>query len=638
MKDGSPHGLVQEWRAADSEPAAAPDVDALRARLAAAERRATTLVELTSLISEWRDPVELAQRCVELTARATGAAGSAVYIWNADDERLVLRAATEGRRCDLIGRIRLRLGEGITGWSALMRQTVLVPTHPLSDPRAIRVSELGEDPVRSMVAVPILEPGGEVLGVFSLYAMHEHAFSEADLTVAGDVGVLLASGLLQARTGSRLRTQSAVARFLSVLPAEAYSSVDTCLRAVTERIAQHMVADACVVELSERLGDGVAARTELVVDDDYSAHLEPAGSDDCPTGLAEQARRDGLHRLRLPLGPVHPVGAVTCYRRHRFSEQDVELAEALGAQAAAALLSLVGREVVAPTIDRLLDPGDGENIDRLLADMGWKAGPTRVFVARTRPTSDVDDGQVRRARAELGRITEDYPGSVVVSGMHDDLIFLSGVTPTRMPDEEVRRRLAVLREAYGVVMIAGAGPVARTAASLRPSLRHAVTAARWAELTGGSGTLVDYETIAHLRLLPGIVLSMSTDLRRVIDTLGGLVTYDLVNGTDLAKTLDAFVANRGSATRTAAQLFVHRNTLRQRLRRIEELTGQSPEAFDNWLIAGLAARMIEESEVELAGRSRDDDTSCRRGVVTVGSSCCGLPDQCALCAHVEKDT
>lgn len=631
MEAGSPHGLVREWRAAGSEPA--PDADALRARLAAAERRSTTLVELTSLISEWREPVDLARRCAELAARTTGAAGSAVYIWNADDERLVLRGATEGRRRDMIGRIRLRLGEGITGWSALMRQTVVVPTHPLSDPRAIRVPELGEDPVRSMLAVPILDPGGDVLGVFSLHAMHEHAFSEADLAVAGDVGVLLASGLLQARTVSRLRTQSAAARFLSGLPAEVYSSVDTCLRAVTDRIARHMEADACVVELSERLAAGSAARTELVVDDGYSARLEPAGSDHCPTALAERARRDGLHRLRLPLGPVHPVGAVTCYRHHRFSEQDVELAEALGAQAAAALLSVVGREVVAPTIDRLLDPGDGEHVDRLLAGMGWKPAPTRVFVVRAQPAPDVDPGQVRRARTELCRITDDYPGSVVVSGTHDDLIFLSGVTPTRMPDEEVRRRLARLRETHGIVMIAGVGPVARTATALRPSLHHAVTAARWAELTGGRSMLVDHETIAHLRLVPGIVLSMSTELHGVIETLGGLVTYDLVNGTDLAKTLDAFVANRGSAARTAAQLFIHRNTLRQRLRRIEELTGQSPEAFDNWLTAGLAARVIEESEAELAGRSRDDSW-CPRGVVTVGSSCCGFPVQCALCADL----
>jgi DNA-binding PucR family transcriptional regulator len=149
-------------------------------------------------------------------------------------------------------------------------------------------------------------------------------------------------------------------------------------------------------------------------------------------------------------------------------------------------------------------------------------------------------------------------------------------------------------------MTAGVGPTVREAATLKLSIRHALTAARWAELAGGNGALVEYEKIAHLQLLPSIVLSMSGDLRRVVGALDGLVAYDLQHGTDLAKTLNCFVTNRGSIACTASQLYIHRNTLRQRLRRIDELTGQPPESFENWLTAGLAARIIERSEDELA--------------------------------------
>ena len=39
----------------------------------------------------------------------------------------------------------------------------------------------------------------------------------------------------------------------------------------------------------------------------------------------------------------------------------------------------------------------------------------------------------------------------------------------------------------------------------------------------------------------------------------------------------------------------HRNTLRQRIQRIEELIGQSPEHFEDAVIAGLAARLINRA-------------------------------------------
>lgn len=608
------------------------DVENLRLLLIAAERRAATLAELTSLMSEGRDPLELAQRSVELTARATRAAGSFIYLWSPEQDRLVLRVATEGWQKSLVDRIQLRLGEGITGWSGLMRQTVVVDRDPLADPRAVEFPELREDAFKSMVAVPILEPGGEVLGVFCLYALHEKAFAPADVNLASEVGALLASGLVQAETMSRLRTQSGAARFLADLPAESYMSLERCLDVLAARIIDHLEAEACVIELTEKWGEGASGDAAVSVSSAYGTRHD-LGQDAHPgrSELAELAQRDGLERLRIPLGSAHPVGAITCYRSRRFSREDGELAEAVGAQAAAAVMSLLGRDVVAPVIERLLEPADAESVERLLTSLGWRPGLTRIFAVRTHLSAPADMGQIRRVRAELDRFVAEYPGSIMVSGGQDDLLFISGCTSSRVPDQEFAARLASLRTRPGVRITAGVGPTARTAAMLHPSLRHALTASRWAELAGNNGALVGHSDIAHLRLLPSIALGMSAELRAMVDALAALVTYDLEHGTDLAKTLDTFVTSRGSVARTASQLFIHRNTLRQRLRRIEELTGQCPEAFENWLTAGLAARMIEKSEGELAEvDSSHGHDRCPRGVMTVGASCCGLPRHCAL--------
>ncbi len=64
-------------------------------------------------MNEGRDPLALAQRGVEVTARATRAAGAFVYLWDRDTDQLVLRAATAGFHQGHIGRVRRRMGEGV---------------------------------------------------------------------------------------------------------------------------------------------------------------------------------------------------------------------------------------------------------------------------------------------------------------------------------------------------------------------------------------------------------------------------------------------------------------------------------------------------------------------------------------------
>jgi len=55
------------------------------------------------------------------------------------------------------------------------------------------------------------------------------------------------------------------------------------------------------------------------------------------------------------------------------------------------------------------------------------------------------------------------------------------------------------------------------------------------------------------------------------ETLGELVRYDETNGTDFVKTLELYLHCGGSVRETADALFVHRNTINYRIRKIEEI-------------------------------------------------------------------
>jgi DNA-binding PucR family transcriptional regulator len=67
------------------------------------------------------------------------------------------------------------------------------------------------------------------------------------------------------------------------------------------------------------------------------------------------------------------------------------------------------------------------------------------------------------------------------------------------------------------------------------------------------------------------------DLRQAFasSVLGDLLRYDEGHSGELLPTLEHFLDCGGSWLRTAERLHVHVNTLRYRIRRIEELTGRS---------------------------------------------------------------
>ncbi|MFC6180768.1 PucR family transcriptional regulator [Lactiplantibacillus daowaiensis] len=69
--------------------------------------------------------------------------------------------------------------------------------------------------------------------------------------------------------------------------------------------------------------------------------------------------------------------------------------------------------------------------------------------------------------------------------------------------------------------------------------------------------------VNHLEILPFFINP----------ALQGLMAYDAQNQTDLVATLDAYLKATCNLTRTAKQLYVHPNTLRNRLKHISAITG-----------------------------------------------------------------
>lgn len=106
----------------------------------------------------------------------------------------------------------------------------------------------------------------------------------------------------------------------------------------------------------------------------------------------------------------------------------------------------------------------------------------------------------------------------------------------------------------------------------------------------GSGQTAAFADLGAYRLLAQ--LQGTTELQSFQEeTLGELMDYDEKSGSQLLSTLDAFFAANGNLSKTAEILFVHRNTLMYRLKRIEDLSAVSLDDPETRFDLQLALKM-----------------------------------------------
>ena len=137
------------------------------------------------------------------------------------------------------------------------------------------------------------------------------------------------------------------------------------------------------------------------------------------------------------------------------------------------------------------------------------------------------------------------------------------------------------------------GPRARPA-ELPRSLHEASLALRLQQtLRHGSGAC-EYPELGIFRILAGIpdLTDIDTFVR---DWLGHLIDYDARRKSELVRTLTQYLEHGGNYDATAAELSVHKSTLKYRLQRIRELTGldlNDPDVHFNLQLATRAWGMF----------------------------------------------
>ncbi len=128
-------------------------------------------------------------------------------------------------------------------------------------------------------------------------------------------------------------------------------------------------------------------------------------------------------------------------------------------------------------------------------------------------------------------------------------------------------------------------------AALSGALHEAGSARRLAALRGTTAipVVTSDEVASHELLLASAPASVLRSFRERL--LGPLLSYDERHRAELVSTLREFLACSGSWNACAAKMYVHVNTVRYRIRRVEELTGRDLSSLDDQVDFFLALRI-----------------------------------------------
>jgi PucR family transcriptional regulator, purine catabolism regulatory protein len=283
-------------------------------------------------------------------------------------------------------------------------------------------------------------------------------------------------------------------------------------------------------------------------------------------------------------------------------------------------LELVKKKAVAETEKRLA----GDFFDELIAsDLYEEEIARRLAFFGLEPQSphlivlvDIDapegDGAAERSEAAAQDVKERLHWTVDEFMARHDMLGISAsrsdsvvvlVQPGKMDAKEIIRLAgelqAVIAEMLPEISVSiGIGRPHRQLTDLRQSYYEASYAIKIRKLKGEPRVIASFDDLGSYGLLLGLQDTLSLEVF-YDSVLGKLQDYDEQNSSDLVKSLACFLEANGHWGDAAEKLYVHRHTLRYRMKRVEEITGrdlnQSQDRMEFWL-ALKAKELIDQSK------------------------------------------
>jgi GAF domain-containing protein len=533
------------------------------------------------------------QGIVDLATEATDC--HACFIYLLEDGMLTIRAASPVY-AGAVGRVQMRIDEGLTGWVARHRTPEFIRDNAMADPRTKFFPLLEEERFQSMVAVPILARAGAAIGVIVLHTEAPREFTEDTLKLLVHIASLVSGAIENAQLYDQQRRRVDALTSLSGLAQEVATAPDAgeIGHAVTRGMRRLLGAEICQLYRLDRDGAALSllssapamAEPEAV----SATALLLAALEDGASGPRARALWPGLDVSALLVTPLISGGerlGVLCAGappRRPFTGEETEMARAVAHLAAIAikraeLIEGLTNANIVKDLFEALSTGD-------TAFAAAKAGEVRCDLSRpylmlyAEPAGGGEQGSGEwRAAAELlGREVAELAGRAAVEpgpGPVRAVLTMGSRAPESI--EDVVRRCRELGRRHGAAV--GLSELHDSPGGSARAYHQALDAAMIGRALLGDGGAIGYAEVGAYRYLVHIAAENAPHdrMRAAVDRL---IDYDARRRTSLLDTLERYLAERRSVIESARELFIHPNTLRQRLGRIEELTGLNLDEDD----------------------------------------------------------
>jgi signal transduction protein with GAF and PtsI domain len=163
---------------------------------------------------------DVVERVLDFVSSIANFDSSFIYVLEGNE--LVPRASRNSHG-EVLDRVKLPLGDGVTGWAAQHQRPVAVERNAFADPRFQTFHQLPHDRFEAFLSVPILSRG-KLLGVINVQQRQPYIFSQREIRLITTVGFLVGAEIEVARLenansqlSEQLNTRKAVERAKGIL-------------------------------------------------------------------------------------------------------------------------------------------------------------------------------------------------------------------------------------------------------------------------------------------------------------------------------------------------------------------------------------------------------------------------------------
>jgi signal transduction protein with GAF and PtsI domain len=325
------------------------------------EQEVEILHQISQAISSNLNLEEVLKHIVELVTEVTKGDSCLIYLLDKNNEELVLRAS-KNPHAKIIGRIKVKMGEGITGWVAKERQPVAIQKNASNDPRFKVFHNLPEDRYQAFLSVPIITKD-EVIGVINVQhrRSRRHADSEKALltTIASQVGSAIENARLYKETKDKAQQIETLSQVSKTITSSHY--LEEMLHLIVSMVAETMNAPVCSIMLLDEKNQELVMKATQSLSQAYARkpnvkiHKSLLGrvilerkplvirnvTEEKGYVYQELARREGLCSLvAVPmLIKDKPIGVFCLYtsKERLFPPEEIQLISTIANQAAVAI-------------------------------------------------------------------------------------------------------------------------------------------------------------------------------------------------------------------------------------------------------------------------------------------------------------